>query len=67
MMRGMGRRTLPESKIPISSRVAPVVKSVIDSVAELEQRTASQAIEILLKESPRVKARLGKNGNRGKK
>jgi hypothetical protein len=54
----MGRTASPDTKVQIAGRVAPVIKLLIDEIASKEQRTASQALEILLKESPRVKARL---------
>lgn len=62
----MGRKSLPEAKIQIASRVAPRVKLAIDAVAVAEKRTTSQVIEILLEESPRVKAQIRENG-KGKK
>ena len=58
----MGRKALPEMKVQIASRVAPGIKAAIDVVAVAEKRTTSQTIEILLEESPRVKAEIRKNG-----
>lgn len=62
----MGRKSLPDAKIQIASRVAPQIKSAIDAVAVAEKRTTSQVIEILLEESPRVKARIRENGKRAR-
>lgn len=58
----MGRKSLPETKVQIASRVSPAIKVVIDAVAKTEKRTPSQVIEILLEESPRVKAKIQANG-----
>jgi hypothetical protein len=60
----MGRKTLPDAKIQIAARVAPRIKAVIDAVVIAEKRTASQVVEILLEESPRVKAEIRKNGKK---
>lgn len=61
----MGRTTLPETKVQIASRVASDIKDAIDKIAAQGRHTASQAIEILLEESPRIKAiiRNGKKKN----
>jgi hypothetical protein len=58
----MGRTASPDTKVQIAGRVAPIIKLVIDEIANREQRTASQALEILLKESPRVKAKIRAKG-----
>jgi len=60
----MGRKSSPDTKVQITGRVAPAIKVVIDDIAVKEQRTTSQALEILLKESPRVRAKLRENGKR---
>jgi hypothetical protein len=60
----MGRTASPDTKVQIGGRVAPIIKLVIDEIADREQRTASQTLEILLKESPRIKAKLRENGKR---
>ena len=58
----MGRKASPDTKVQITGRVAPVVKLAIDEIANKEQRTTSQALEILLKESPRIKVKIRENG-----
>lgn len=61
----MGRPKLPESKRQIAARVAPRIKAAIEVFASRERRTESQAIEILLEESPKIKVQLqGGNGRR---
>jgi hypothetical protein len=58
----MGRPKLPESKRQIAARVAPRIKAAIEVFASRERRTESQAIEILLEESPKIKTQLQRNG-----
>lgn len=58
----MGRLKIPEPKRQIAARVAPKIKAAIEVFASRERRTESQAIEILLEESPKIKAQLT-NGN----
>ena len=58
----MGRTASPDTKVQITGRVAPAIKLVIDEIADKEQRTTSQALEILLKETPRIKAKIRENG-----
>lgn len=65
----MGRKAIPEAeqKQPVSCRVSPPVKRILDAIAQEEHRNVSQVVEILLHESPRVKARLnGKGKHRAK-
>lgn len=59
----MGRPKTPEPKRQIAARVAPKIKAAIEVFASRERRTESQAIEILLEESPKIKAQLQGNGN----
>lgn len=62
----MGRPKLLETKEQIAARVARRVKVAIREVALKERRTESQVIELLLEESPKIKAQLDKkqaNGN----
>ena len=61
---GMGRNKLSETKLQIAARVAPRVKMAIELVAENERRSESQAIELLLEESPKIKAQLQKSGKK---
>lgn len=58
----MGRPKAPEPKRQIAARVAPKIKTAIEIFASRERRTESQAIEILLEESPKIKAQLQSNG-----
>lgn len=61
----MGRLKQKHTKAQIAARVSPLVKMAIESVAKDERRTESQTIEILLEESPRIKAKLSpSNGSR---
>lgn len=54
----MGRKTLPDAKIQIAARVAPRIKAAIVAVASQERRTESQVIELLLEDSPKLKAQM---------
>lgn len=58
----MSRPKVPEPKRQIAARVAPQIKAAIEVFASRERRTESQAIEILLEESPKIKAQL-QSGN----
>lgn len=61
----MGRLKQKQTKAQIAARVSPLVKIAIEAVAKEERRTESQTIEILLEESPRIRAKLSpSNGNR---
>lgn len=60
----MGRLKQKQTKTQIAARVSPLVKIAIETVAKEERRTESQTIEILLEESPRIKAKLSPNGNK---
>jgi hypothetical protein len=61
----MGRPKVPEPKRQIAARVAPKIKAAIEIFASRERRTESQAIELLLEESPQIKAQLtNSNGRR---
>lgn len=51
---------LPEQKQQVAGRVAPGIKRALSVIARQERRTKSQALEILLGESPRIKAELRK-------
>ena len=62
MRSAMGRNKLPESRILISSRVSPQLKKALDTVAAADRRNISQAVELLLEESPRIQVELRKNG-----
>lgn len=59
----MGRPKLTEQKAQIAARVGSKVKAAIEVLTEEECRTQSQTIELLLKESPRIKAQLRKKSN----
>lgn len=59
----MGRPKLLETKPQVAGRVAPRIKAAVKAVATKERRTESQTIELLLEQSPKVRAYL-KNGNR---
>lgn len=52
----MGRPKLPARKKQIGSRVAPGIKAAIEFIAKTERRTESQAIELLLEDSPKIQA-----------
>lgn len=54
----MGRPKLPESKVHIGCRVAPVIKAALDKIADEGQWKPAQTLEILLKSHPRVKAEM---------
>jgi len=54
----MSRPKLPTSKEQISARVDSSIKRAIVKLAAQGKHTESQAIAILLAESPRVKAEL---------
>jgi hypothetical protein len=58
----MSRPRVPEPKRQIAARVSPSIKAAIQVFASRERRTESQAIELLLEESPKIKAQLT-NGN----
>lgn len=58
----MGRPKLPETKPQVAGRVAPKIKAAVKAVATRERRTESQTIELLLEQSPKVRAYL-RNGN----
>lgn len=54
----MSRPKLPDSKKQISARVDSAIKRAIVKLAAQGKHTESQAIAILLAESPRIKAEL---------
>ncbi len=58
----MGRKQLTERRILVSSRVVPRLKRAIDLIAKNERRNLSQTVEILIEESPRIKAELRRGG-----
>jgi len=63
----MGRKTLPESKVQIASRVSPALKRAIEVIAYRKEHTESKAIEILLRASPEIKAEMRRNGTKERK
>jgi hypothetical protein len=63
----MGRKAQPDARVQVTGRVSPMIKTVIDDLAKQEDRTASWALEVLLKETPRVKAKIRENGKRSAK
>ncbi len=59
----MGRIKVPDKKIHVGCRVKPDIKKALDSIAEGGKWKPSQALEIVVLESPRIKAAL-RNGGR---
>ncbi len=57
----MGRTKITNKKIAVSCRVQPEVKSALDAIATDGKWKPSQALEIVVLESPRIKAAL-RNG-----
>ena len=60
----MGRKTLPNAKVHVGCRVEPAIKQVLDSIAAAGHWYPAQALELVIRESPRVKAALKKNGKK---
>ncbi len=58
----MGRKLIPGKKVHIGCRVEPAVKRAIEKIASDGLWKPAQAVEILIKESPRLKAEMRKNG-----
>lgn len=58
----MGRIKLPDKKVHVGCRVKPAVKKALDSIALSGKWKPAQALEIVVLESPRIKAAMRQNG-----
>ncbi len=59
----MGRTKLPDKKVHVGCRVRPDVKKALDSIAISGKWKPAQVLEIVVLESPRVKAAM-RNGQK---
>lgn len=57
----MGRVKIPNKKVPVSCRVKPNIKRALEAIATAGKWKPAQALEIVVMESPRIKAEL-RNG-----
>jgi len=58
----MGRTKILDKKVAVSCRVRPNVKKALDLIAAGGKWKPAQALEIVVLESPRIKAELRRNG-----
>lgn len=58
----MGRVKITDKKVHVGCRVKPSIKKALDSIAAGGKWKPAQALEIVVLESPRIKAELRRNG-----
>lgn len=54
------------TKVPIAAKVAPELRKAIERIAEDDDRSVSNVIERVLKQSPDIQAHLDESVNNGK-